>query len=77
MSGENWHEERDRLVQLLRGIETGNIMHIDRDDLRELRATTPGNIAVLKARVAQLNGRLGDAPRGEQTRPPLKPSQVP
>ena len=59
MSAENWHEERDRLVQLLQGIETGRITHIDEDDLRELQATTPKNIAVLKKRLAQLNARLG------------------
>jgi len=59
VSAENWHEERDRLVQLLQGIETGRITHIDEDDLRELQATTPKNIAVLKKRLAQLNARLG------------------
>jgi hypothetical protein len=57
---ENWHEERDRLVQLLQGIEGGQITHIDEEDLRELRATSPENIAVLKSRLAQLNARLGD-----------------
>lgn len=60
MSSENWHEERDRLVQLLQGIECGNITHIDADDLRELQATCPENVAVLKQRLAQLNARIGD-----------------
>lgn len=60
VSTENWHQERDRLVQLLRGIESGNITHIDEDDLRELQATSPENIAVLKGRVELLNARLGD-----------------
>lgn len=60
VSAENWHEERDRLVQLLRGIELGKITHVDEDDLRELQATSPENIAVLKKRLAQLNARLGD-----------------
>lgn len=60
MSAENWHEERDRLKQLLRGIESGKITHVDEDDLRELQATSPENIAVLKKRLAQLNARLGD-----------------
>ena len=60
MSAENWHEERDRLVQLLRGIESGQITHVDDDDLRQLQATSPENIAVLKARLAKLNARLGD-----------------
>jgi predicted nucleotidyltransferase len=60
VSAENWHEERDRLVELLKGIESGKITHIDEDDLRELQATSPENIAVLKKRLAQLNARLGD-----------------
>ena len=59
MSVENWHEERDRLAQLLKGIESGKITHIDEADLRELQATTPKNIALLKKRLAQLNARLG------------------
>jgi hypothetical protein len=59
VSAENWHEERDRLIQLLEGIESGKITHIDGDDLRELQATSPENIAVLKKRLAQLNARLG------------------
>lgn len=50
MTAENWHEERDRLIQLLQGIESGTITHIDEDDLRQLQATTPENIAVLKDR---------------------------
>jgi predicted nucleotidyltransferase len=60
VSAENWHEERDRLVQLLKGIESGKITHVDEEDLRELQATSPENIAVLKKRLAQLNARLGD-----------------
>jgi hypothetical protein len=56
---ENWHEERDRLVQLIRGIESGEITHIDEEDRRELQATSPENIALLKKRLAQLNRRLG------------------
>lgn len=59
MSAETWHEERDRLVQLLNGIETGEITHIDEEDLRQLQATTPENIEVLKRRLAELNARLG------------------
>ena len=57
---ESWHEERDRLVQLLEGIETGKVTHIDEDDLRQLQATNPENIALLKERLAKLNIRLGD-----------------
>ena len=59
MSAENWHEERDRLVQLLEGIESGKITHVDEADLRELQATSPANVAVLKERLAKLNARLG------------------
>ena len=56
---ETWHEERDRLVQLLDGIESGKITHVDEADLRELQATSPENVAVLRKRLAQLNARLG------------------
>ena len=58
MSAENWHEERDRLVRLLKAIETGEVTHIDEEDLRELQATTPENVEALKARLAELNDRL-------------------
>ena len=60
VSVENWHEERDRLVQLLQGIKSGKITHIDRDDFRQLQAATSENIALLEKRLAQLNARLGD-----------------
>jgi hypothetical protein len=59
VSAENWHEERDRLVRLLEAIETGKVSHIDEEDLRQLQATTPDNIAALKKRLAELNDRLG------------------
>jgi hypothetical protein len=59
VSAENWHEERDRIIQLLSGIESGKVTHIDDDQLRELQATSPENIAVLRKRLAQLNARLG------------------
>lgn len=59
MSAENWHEERDRLVRLLKAIESGKVTHIDQEDQRQLRATDPGNIASLKERLAKLNARLG------------------
>ena len=59
MSAENWHEERDRLVRLLKAIETGKVTHIDQKDLRQLQATTPENVEALKQRLAQLNARLG------------------
>lgn len=64
MGAENWHEERDRLVQLLKRIAAGEITHIDEDDLRQLQATNPKNIAALEKRLAQLNARLGDDKRG-------------
>ena len=57
---ENWHEERDRLVRLLAGIESGKVTHVDEKDLRQLQATTPENVAAVKARLAQLNARLGE-----------------
>ncbi|HEX2802494.1 MAG TPA: hypothetical protein VHN55_00705 [Sphingomicrobium sp.] len=60
MSGENWHEERDRLVKLLADIESGKVTHIDQDQLRELQATNPKAIEMVKARLAKLNVRLGD-----------------
>jgi hypothetical protein len=41
VSPENWREERDRLVQLLRANESGEVTHIDEDGLRQLQATTP------------------------------------
>lgn len=64
MGAENWHEERDRLVQLLKRIAAGEVTHIDEDDLRQLQATNPKNIAALEKRLAQLNARLGDDKRG-------------
>ena len=60
MSAENWHEERDRLVQLLKAVESGKVTHIDEEDLRQLQAANPENIALIKERLAQLNARLGD-----------------
>ena len=57
--GENWHEERDRLVRLLAAIESGSVTHVDGEDLRQLQATTPGNVEALRLRLAELNDRLG------------------
>ena len=71
MSAENWHEERDRLVQLLEGIESGKITHIDQKDLPELQATNPANVELLKERLAKLNARLGD---DEANAPDLQPA---
>ena len=33
VSAENWHEERDRLVQLLEALESGKITHLDESEL--------------------------------------------
>ena len=58
MSGENWHEERDRLVKLLAGIEAGKVTHIDANDQRQLQSTNLANVEMLKMRLAELNARL-------------------
>jgi hypothetical protein len=59
VSAETWHEERDRLVRLLKAIESGEVTHIDETDERQLQATNPGNVVALKERLAKLNARLG------------------
>ena len=61
MTAENWHEERNRLVRLLKAIESGEITHVDEEDLRQLQATNPENISLLKERLAKLNARLGSS----------------
>jgi hypothetical protein len=58
VSAENWHEERDRLVRLLKAIESGKVTHIDEMDERQLQATNPENIVALRERLAKLNDRL-------------------
>lgn len=59
MSAENWHEERDRLVRLLKAIESGEVTHIDQSGDRQLQATNAENVVALKERLAKLNARLG------------------
>jgi hypothetical protein len=59
VSAENWHEERDRLIRLLKAIETGKITYIDEVDERQLRAATPENIEAIRKRLAELDARLG------------------
>lgn len=59
MSAETWHE-RDRLVQLLEGIESGEVTHVDQEHLRQLQAANPKNVAILIDRLAELNSRLDD-----------------
>ena len=58
MNAENWHEERDRLVRLLKAIKSGNVTHIDETDQRQLQATNSENIVALERRLAELNARL-------------------
>ncbi|HEX5231301.1 MAG TPA: hypothetical protein VFW56_03620 [Bradyrhizobium sp.] len=59
MSTENWSQERERLVRLLEAVEAGTVTHIDAKDLRQLQATNSDNVAAIKARLAELNKRLG------------------
>lgn len=59
MSAETWREERDRLVRLLKAIESGQVTHVDEEDERQLQATSPENIVALRNRLAVLNARLG------------------
>jgi hypothetical protein len=61
---ESWHEERDRLVKLLKAIESGDVTHVDEDGLRQLQATNPDNIAWIRSRIAELNQRLDGSSDG-------------
>ena len=63
VTSENWHQERDRLTRLLRGIEAGALTQFGRDSLLQGQMASPADMAVLKKRLAQLNDRLGDDPR--------------
>ena len=56
---ETWHEERERLIRLLRAVESGEITHVDQNNQRQLQATSPKNIEELRKRLAELNARLG------------------
>jgi len=56
---ETWHEERERLIRLLRAIESGEITHVDQNNQRQLQATSAKNIEELRKRLAELNARLG------------------
>jgi hypothetical protein len=60
MGGESWHEERERIIQLLEGIQSGAITHVDQANDRELAAVNPRNLALLEERLANLNARLGN-----------------
>ena len=59
MTGESWHEERDRIMRLLNGIDSGVVTHVDQENVRQLAAVNPRNLAALKERLANLNARLG------------------
>ena len=59
VSTENWTEERNRLVKLLEAIQSGMITHIEEDVSRQLQPTNKENVATIRARLAQLNARLG------------------
>jgi len=56
---ETWHEERERLIRLLRAVESGEITHVDQNNQRQLQATSAKNIEELRKRLAELNARLG------------------
>ena len=58
---ENWHEERDRLVKLLAAIQSGDVTHVDQNNMTELQATNPVNVAALEARLEELNARLSNS----------------
>jgi len=60
MSTENWHEERDRLVELLEAIESGKVTHVDQGHLSQLKSPNPTNVQMLKNRLAELNARLAE-----------------
>ncbi len=57
---ENWAEERDRLMELLRGYESGKITHFDENDDGAVKpATSEEHIASIRQRLAALDDRLG------------------
>lgn len=56
---ENWSEERARLLKLIAGIEAGDVTHIDEDASQELKPAGPENISAVRARLAELDSRLG------------------
>lgn len=58
MQTENWHEERDRLVELLHCAEVLGVGR--RWQGYSEPAITPEDLAILKKRLVQLNERLGD-----------------
>jgi hypothetical protein len=60
VSTENWHEERERLALKLERMEAGKSAQVDEDRSGALRyETTDQIIDRVKARLAELNTRLG------------------
>ena len=55
---ESWHDERNRLAQLLGAIEAGTVTHIDQQGLRQLQPADAENVSKLQQRLAVLDGRL-------------------
>ena len=60
MTTENWHEERDRLIRLLKAVKLADVTHVDERGQRQLQPTNSKNVAELERRLALLNSRLGD-----------------
>jgi hypothetical protein len=60
VSAENWHQERDRLVQLLHAIRSNPIADAGKDGVRQVLATDRQKVSILEERLATLNDRLGD-----------------
>ena len=60
VSAENWHEERDRLAKLVKGIESGKITRFGEGETGQVVAETAAQrLDRLKRRVAELDSRLG------------------
>ena len=57
MTGEIWHVERDRIVLLLNGLDSGVVTHVDQENLRQLAAVSPRNLALLRERLANRQDR--------------------
>ena len=60
MSSENWHEERIRLTAQLKALVSGGTTHFDKDETGQRDQETTGQaIDRIRARLAELEGRLG------------------
>ncbi len=61
MTSENWTEERERLLGLLRDYEAGKITRLDEiDDGAVKRPTTEERLAIIRQRLAALDARLNN-----------------